>query len=135
MAFKPIRRNLDLDAARPQPREADGDRRSRTSHDIVFTDRGMPDLALTPDVQRALGAAEPGDDFPRTLVGTRAVEPEPAVFNVGNIYAGPAQISSVTFAGANPKDFAVTNNGCRAEVAVGSTCPLEVIVTITPSGS
>ncbi len=63
--------------------------------------------------------------FPSTAAGATSAA---QVLTVKNIGAATANISTVTLAGVNPGDFALTN-GCNSTLAVNATCTLSVVFT------
>lgn len=80
----------------------------------------------------ALDADPKVADFGTTVVGQVGATTAP--FNVYNIYYAPVTVSAVSLSGANPKDFAVSQNGCGAEVPIGSGCVVEVSFKPTAAG-
>jgi WD40-like Beta Propeller Repeat len=72
----------------------------------------------------ALQAKPSSSDFASALVGQPSADK--VLFEVRNVYFGPASLLPPRIAGANPKDFWISNNGCRAQVPVGEACQIEV---------
>jgi hypothetical protein len=68
--------------------------------------------------------------FPNTTVGTTSSALAATLSNTGT---APLSISSISIAGTNPSDFAVSTgtNACGASLAAGSSC--SIYVTFTPA--
>src|ERR1039458_6818575 len=70
--------------------------------------------------------------FPNTTVGTTSSALAATLSNTGT---APLSISSISVAGTNPSDFAVSTgtNACGASLAAGSSC--SIYVTFTPASA
>jgi hypothetical protein len=66
------------------------------------------------------------------LINTTSAAQAVTVTNSGT---SSLTVSSVTLAGANPGDFAISSNGCAAAVAAGANCAISVTFRPTVAGS
>lgn len=103
---------------------------------LTVAETGYAAITLTAPIngaggEPALEANPNGVDLPpavvATLAGTTTIE-------VTNVWIGATSVSTIEMQGANPKDFAVTKNGCTAEIALGASCFIEVSFTPTDAG-
>lgn len=79
----------------------------------------------------ALEASPAGIDFPRTIVGLLS---EPASINITSVYVEPTTVRLAKIAGANPDDFSIVDNGCRAQNIPDVGCPITVRFNPTAAG-
>jgi pimeloyl-ACP methyl ester carboxylesterase len=101
------------------------------SASVILTDSlGSQSVTLAGTGTGALAILSPSSlSFPNQLVGTPSTAQSLTLSNSGNV---ALNVTSISVTGANSSDFAQTNN-CRAGVAAGSSCTINV--TFTPSGA
>ncbi|MCU1394732.1 MAG: hypothetical protein JWM34_3160 [Ilumatobacteraceae bacterium] len=104
---------------------------------LTVAEAGYGAITLTSSLQGAGG--EPALEAKPTTgdVGTAVVghvSDTTATFAISNIYVGPTTVTSVTIAGADPDDFAVTADTCIGDIPIGADCNLTVSFTPTADG-
>ena len=73
-----------------------------------------------------------GVNFPNTVQGQTATAIVQTITNTGN---ATLTLSSITKTGANPGDFAISQNTCTATLAVNANCQVSITFTPTTTGA
>lgn len=85
---------------------------------------GTPEVVVTPVLPVLSFSPQAGLTFADTQPMQTLSSPRP--LTITNTGAGPLQISSLTFTGSDPQDFAIVSNGCLGPIAGGASCVIGV---------
>lgn len=94
---------------------------------------GTQSVTLTGTGVSAIASVAPTSlAYANLLINTTSASQSVTVTNSGT---SSLTVSSVTLAGTNPGDYAISSNGCSTAVAVGANCVISVTFTPTVMGS